>query len=478
MNLDYATLETLRLKHPAWTLLRADNAPLVASFLYKAFVAPNVRSWAQSDLAEKLEDELYPLRSQSDRFPRTAQAYLDEWAQDDKAWLRKYYPPGSDEPHFDLTPATEKAIAWLGSLTQRDFVGTESRLLMVFELLRQMVEGAESDPQIRLRELERRRQEIEDEIARVRAGDLQLMDETGLKDRFQQLQLTARDLLSDFREVEQNFRQLDRRVRERIARWDGSKGQLLDEILGERDAITDSDQGRSFRAFWDFLMSQARQEELTELLDRVLELPAVNSMKPDSRLRRIHYDWLTAGEHTQRTVSTLSQQLRRLLDDQAWLENRRIMELLHQIEGRACDVRENAPSGDFFAVDDLGADVELPMERPLFTPPLKPVIRDEVLEEAEVELDTEALFTQLFIDKALLAARVRQCLGAQNQVSLAEVVEQHPLQHGLAELVGYLSLASEAARAVFDRETEQKISWEDPEGRRRTARLPRVLFVR
>jgi hypothetical protein len=43
--------------------------------------------------------------------------------------LRKFYPSGSDEPHFDLTPSTEKAITWLASLIERAFVGTESRLL-------------------------------------------------------------------------------------------------------------------------------------------------------------------------------------------------------------------------------------------------------------------------------------------------------------------------------------------------------------
>jgi hypothetical protein len=66
------------------------------------------------------------------------------------------------------------------------------------------------------------------------------------------LHATARELLSDFREVEQNFRNLDRSVRERIALWDGGKGALLETIIGERDAIADSDQGKSFRAFWDF----------------------------------------------------------------------------------------------------------------------------------------------------------------------------------------------------------------------------------
>ena len=34
--------------------------------------------------------------------PRAAEAYLDEWASDSNAWLRKFYPTGSDEAHFDL----------------------------------------------------------------------------------------------------------------------------------------------------------------------------------------------------------------------------------------------------------------------------------------------------------------------------------------------------------------------------------------
>ncbi len=218
-------------------------------------------------------------------------------------------------------------------------------MLTLFELLKQMSDGSEADPAKRVAELHRRRDDIDTEIARVLAGDVALLDDTALKDRFQQFMQLARELLADFREVEHNFRLLDRRVRERIALWDGSKGALLEEIMGERDAIADSDQGRSFRAFWDFLMSSRRQEELTELLARVLALPPVIDLKPDARTRRVHYDWLEAGEHTQRTVAQLSQQLRRFLDDQAWLENRRIMDILHGIEAKALALRGSAARG-------------------------------------------------------------------------------------------------------------------------------------
>lgn len=145
-------------------------------------------------------------------------------------------------------------------------------MLTLFELLKQMSEGSESDPQTRVAELHKRRDGIDGEIEQILSGDIPLLDNTALKDRFQQFTQLARELLSDFREVEHNFRGLDRRVRERIALWQGSKGTLLEEIMGERDAISDSDQGRSFRAFWDFLMSSRRQEELSVLLERVLAL--------------------------------------------------------------------------------------------------------------------------------------------------------------------------------------------------------------
>ena len=342
MALDYNTLDLLRQNHPAWRLLRAQHAPLVASFLQRVFVEPNVRNISQADLVEALEDELFALREQRgvDAFPGTAQGYLNDWAENDKGWLRKFYLDGTDEPHFDLTPATEKALAWLGGLTERAFVGTESRLLTLFDLLRQMHEGSETDPEVRVAELQKRRAHIDVEIARILAGDVPLLDDTALKDRFQQFLQLARELLTDFREVENNFRILDRRVRERIALWEGAKGELLEEIMGERDAIADSDQGKSFRAFWDFLMSSQRQEELTALLQRVLELPAVADLEPDRRTGRIHYDWLDAGEHAQRTVAQLSQQLRRFLDDQAWLENKRIMAIIGQLETNALALRD------------------------------------------------------------------------------------------------------------------------------------------
>jgi hypothetical protein len=148
--MDFATLDWLRQNHPAWRLLNSPHAALIVSFLHRVFVLPNERVITQADLAEALEDELFALREGqgNDAFPKSALDYLNDWAGGDKGWLRKFYRHGSDEPYFDLTPATEKAIGWLGSLTARAFVGTESRLLTLFELLRQIDAGSEADPAV------------------------------------------------------------------------------------------------------------------------------------------------------------------------------------------------------------------------------------------------------------------------------------------------------------------------------------------
>lgn len=480
MRLDYSTLEALKHSHPAWRLLRADSASLIVSFLSRIFLQPNVRQLAASELESKLEDELFQLRAVhgEELYPQSARIYLDDWCKPEKGWLRKFYPPGLDEPHYDLTPATEKAVAWLESLVQRPFVATESRIHLVFQLLRQIVDGSETDAEVRIVELESRIAEIEKEIERVKRGHLDLLDDTALRDRYLQMSAIARELLGDFREVEDNFRRLDRESRELIARWDGTKGELLDEIFGERDAITDSDQGRSFRAFWSFLMSRQRQRELSELLEEVLTLPAIETLKPDRRMRKIHYDWLEAGETTQRTVSALSSQLRRFLDDKAWLENRRIVEVVKEIEKCAVELKNSPPEGVFAHIDSFAADIELPMERKLYQPSFEVRVDSSNLAIGDEEVDTESLFSQVFVDTELLTERVVSALSRKPQVTLGTLLEAHPLEQGLAELVTYFSLRAPEFEIEFDEKNFERVTWSDPEHGKRVAKIPRVTFVR
>jgi hypothetical protein len=474
--MEYGDVERLRQRHPAWRLLRAGNAPLVLAFLGRFFVEENNGATSAPALATALDDELYALNATdpvNPRYPKSATDYLEDWADADAGWLRRFYPLGSDEVHYDATPALEKAYGWVTGLSARPFVGTESRLHTVVDLLRQIVHGAETDPQARLIELHRRRDLLDREIADVEAGNLTVLDATALRDRYQQFAATARDLLSDFREVEENFRGLDRAARERIAAWEGSKGDLLAELVGSRADINSSDQGRSFQAFYDFLLSETRQDELADLLSRV---QSVEQLEADRRLRTVHHDWSEAAERTQQTVRQISEQLRRFLDDQVWLENRRVLDLVRSIEAAALVCRD-APPTVGLEVDEPGVGIALPLERPLFD--ARPVARVESLldPDTDAEVDVSALFGQTFVDQARLADNIRSAVPERGSALLIDIVRVYPIEQGAAEIVGYLALTDDDLEVTVDEQDETCIDYADG-GTIRRARLPKVTVSR
>ena len=250
MALDFGLLGELKKSHPAWRLFMADNAPMVASFLDREFREHNVRAIAETELVLHLDDYLHALgRGEAvDPFPKDAAAYLADWTHESRGWLRKFYPEGSDVPHYDLTPEAEKALSWMEQLSGKRFLGTEGRLSICIDLLRQIVHGREENRELRLRELKNRKRAIEDEIARLRAGEFSGLSDRELRERFVRFSETARELLGDFRAVEQNFIDLDRSIREEIALWDGEKSGMLSRILDRHDDIRDSDEGQSFHA--------------------------------------------------------------------------------------------------------------------------------------------------------------------------------------------------------------------------------------
>lgn len=476
--MDHDAIAGLRARHPAWRILRAESAPLILGFLGRHFIDQNRGATPAGELAEALEDELYARNAEAEdgaAYPRPAALYLADWASADSGYLRRFYPLDSDEVHYDATPALEKAYSWVQGLATRSFVGTESRLQTAIELLRQIAQGTEADPEVRLSELHRRRAEIDAEIARIEADpSAGLLDMSAVRDRYQQFSSTARELLSDFREVEENFRGLDRSARERIATWDGGKGELLEDLVTGRSRIDASDQGRSFQAFYDLLLSSSSQEELSMLLDR---LTSIAELGVDRRIRSVHYDWAEAAERTQQTVRQISEQLRRFIDDKVWVENRRVLEIIRGIEASAITLRDGTPPPFGLEMEEPGIDVALPTDRPLHSVRTAEEV-DSLLPPAESEdVDTSLLTDQIVVDTARLEARLRNLIPERGTALLEDVVELYPVEHGAAELVGYLSLDGEDLTVTTDESAATEIHY-DEAGRPRRARMPRVVVSR
>jgi hypothetical protein len=222
-------------------------------------------------------------------------------------------------------------------------------------------------------------------------------------------------------------------------------------------------------------LSHQRQAELTELLDRLAAIEDIGDH--DSRLRHLHFDWIDAGERTQATVRSLSEQLRRFLDDQVWLENRRVFDLLRSVESQAVALREHPPPLKM-QLDDMASSITLPFERPLYAPQHEASLSSEDVVVGSEDFDASALLDQIHVDREELARTVCDVLRDRTQVGLAPVVAEHPLSQGLAELVGYLSLTDPFFEVIFDETGREQIRWEADSGTTMIADSPAVTFAR
>ncbi len=272
------------------------------------------------------------------------------------------------------------------------------------------------------------------------------LDATQLKERYYQLDDTANTLLADFRQVEENFRQLDREVREKIALSTKTKGHVIDDIFGEQDAISDSDQGRSFRAFWEFLIHNDRQAEFEHLLQKVLREPGIVSLS-DKGVLPLFRDYLVeAGNKVYVVNNLLTAQLSRYLADKGRAENKRILELVSQIEKRALTLRELELPKAFFAIDHLKPHIGLPLNRPLFKPPESTPLAAPEANQVDEAPDAETLaklFNVHAVDEKELRDFVERALLQKRQISLEEILQWRPPEKGLAELIAYLKIAEE-----------------------------------
>ena len=181
-------------------------------------------------------------------------------------------------------------------------------------------------------------------------------------------------------------------------------------------------------------------------------------------------------------MAQLSQQLRRFLDDKAWLENRRIMDILHGIETKALALRESPPPGDVMHLEDTGPTSRCRWSARCTSRRCGRSSRTWSWKAGDDDVDASVLFSPVVVDKARLVRHVRRTLRDRSQVTLHELCESEPLQQGLAELVAYLELDDETFRTQVDEQSTDTVSWRgtaaDGAPAVRHARMPRVIFVR
>lgn len=176
-------------------------------------------------------------------------------------------------------------------------------------------------------------------------------------------------------------------------------------------------------------------------------------------------------------MAQLVEHLRRFVDDQAHLENRRILDLVREIEAHAIHLKGDVPREPAFAqIDAIAPELELPMCRGLYSPARNPVLAMDAVEEGEAELDLAALFAQTVVDERRLRGNIYTLLRERNQVTLSEVASAFPPEQGLAEVVAYLRIAGEDGAAVDESIKETLLLTAASGKHKKRVQVPRIIF--
>ena len=427
-------------------LLRSRNAPLILSFLSQQFKQKQQITIFESELESKLEDYLECLQEiEPDNYSRNAQEYLEQWCKDNL--LRRYHEKNHDDPVFELTPATEKALLWLEDLEQNDFIGTESRFLQIFNLLKEIRDNSTIDVETRISQLEKDRDIIQQEIDKIKeTGIVENYNSTRIQERFNEANFITRQLVADFRAIAEKFRELSDKIIQAGVEAKANKGSIIANILDADKELEESDQGKSFYTFLYFLQSRSKQQELEELIQAVYTIEDLsNSGSKYQSLRGIKSILTREANHIMKSNYGLAAQIRQALDESNIQENKRVAELIVEIQSLLLKVADNPPPESDFLVLEGKPELGLIMDRPLHSLQESPSpsfsLDLDNLPEIDIEEDLDEIYHQIYVDEAELRERIKEALINRTEITLAELIELYPVTKGLTEIVVYLDIA-------------------------------------
>ena len=481
--MDYIKYQNLLNTSIHLKLLRANNAPLILCFLQMVFKAKDYSTTISNEklvgsLADFLEnegigDEEGDISSFTISYEDKSTKYLKNWVRD--GYLSLYTDEQGQDLH-SLTPEMESVLEWITSLFQKQsFVGTESRFLDIFHKLRELVKNTSEDWQMKVAELEKEKDKIDEQIRRLQITQtVQTFEDYQIISRFNDVNTVARSLMRDFREVENNFVDLSQQVYQKQTEQISNKGDLLGFTLDALDELRLTPQGKSFEAFYQHLTSPIQKQELDQLVKQVFVLMTERGINTDDKfLKKIKSYLHSEGQKVNDSFNLLVKKLQKLIAEKNIRERKKSLQLINEIKSIAFEIMENPPKqGIFLEIEDKPDYQTTNAEVSLSEGEAK--ITARVLSKAQEEDgDMDVLVNKQVVDKELLKNNIASLLRSQSQVSLKNVLSVYALKHGLSELMAYASIASTGKHIIS--ETQKDIISISPN---RAVEFPEIIFCK
>lgn len=463
---------------------------MIITFLYREYKISEQISVPYQFLVQRLAYFLEEIEYQdeddeikSDRlglaFDEKAKLYIDRWI--DNHYLRNVMDDAQKEPLVFLSKHVEKAFQVFELLKDREFVGTESKFKDIFTKLSDIIENANPNKEKRLSELEKRKQAIDEEIRKIKIdGYVSTYEDYQVKSRYDEVNRLANELIGDFKEVEDNFKEITRRIYERQQQSGLSKGKLLAETFDALYELRSTDQGKSFYAFWQFMLDDISQSDFQKLTKEVYDVLEDRGIKVSSRsLRKLKTMLHQAARKVLDKNGVLADKLSREIVAKDQQESRKARELISSIRQLAIQQVDSSPIQEHYLKIESNPDVFLPLERKLGEKPENDSYTTKA-EMANISIqdleDLSKIYSPDLIDKKQLLANINDLLQFKTQVSLQEVVNAKGLDKGLAELLAYVTLVNTSTKFFINEHVRETILFSQKNGK--YLDLPQIIFTK
>jgi len=472
---------------PSVELLKAKNREFIILFFAEVFatetaiLSENIHFKLEYYLEERgIEVDEENEITFADTYENKAKKYIQKWA--DKGFLTNYQNE-TGEIFYELSSHSSKTIDWLINLKKEEYIGTESKFKTLFNQLKELVEFTNEDKETRLQLLEDKKLEIEQQIQRLKMGeDVKVFEEYEIVPRFNDLNKLAKELLSDFKEVDDNFKAIIKEIYQRQTDNSLKKGAILQYTFDALDQLKDSSQGKSFYAFWEFLLSQELQQEwenLTQALYQTLKVKQIDSN--DVFLKDMKRHLFDSGQKVYKTNDKMAEKLSRIIRETEISRTEVAKNIIQEIKKLLLETskaKAKIKSDISFEVEDI--EVNLPFERKLTYEQSEEIIYTEKPKQSETNITDlnklSKLFNQNTVDKNILRKQINYVLKEKSQATLTEIIEnQDGLSKGLTELFGYMSILKEFKHTVNAEKTQSVIF--DSENRKSIV-IPEIILTR
>lgn len=485
--MDFSTVTHFHQSNPAFLALRKAWLPLAVSFLHYAFKKKHEVVLPHELFRERLDAYIEHINStlpEETQFRQDAAYYVDRWSrEDDLIRVRSQ----DDVYVVQLSPHAERLIGWFEEMQQRGMIGTESRLRNILLLLDEVVMRSTEDIAKRLQQLYERRDEIDAEIARIQeTQQVEGLTNVQIRERLEHISGMAAQLVRDFALVEERFREMARTIQQAQLDPEARRGDILGAALDAHEALEASDEGQSFRAFYELLTHPEQRDTLDGLIESVYDMPRLTTFVAENTLlQRLTSHLLDAGERVNQSNQRLAEHLRRVVDTRNLIESRRVQMLAQEIKYTVSQLEEaivplmSRTRRPFYLIEGEAL-VNLPLERPLYDPP-EQVAAAERPRPAPALIDEEvlvALYDTFYIDSAALRDNIERLLMSRPEVTLAELIASYPVEQGMAEVIAYLQIAAQDESHTIDRSARDSVPIRTRAGDERQIVVPRIIYRR